>query len=104
MKNRTRKKQLYACCKLPRQFVKDTLRALSEARAGKLKPHEYAPRRTSHKLKDLLAQVPEEFPMEEEGWKEMAPVAVGREFGSSDYERLAQLDALAARATADRKS
>lgn len=38
-----RKKNLDWRCKLPRQFVKDTLRALAEARAGKLTPYEYGP-------------------------------------------------------------
>ena len=36
MKNRIKKKNLDWRCKLPRQFVKDTLRALAEAKAGKL--------------------------------------------------------------------
>lgn len=43
MKNRMRKKNLDWRCKLPRQFVKDTLRALAEARAGKLTPYKYGP-------------------------------------------------------------
>lgn len=43
MKNRMRKKNLDSRCKLSRQFVKDTLRALAEARAGKPTPYEYGP-------------------------------------------------------------
>lgn len=43
MKSRFRKKRLYLrfCSryKLQRQFVKDTLRAIAEANAGKLAPH-----------------------------------------------------------------
>jgi hypothetical protein len=45
MKNRTRKRQLSQSRKLPAQFVKDTLRALAEARAGKLMPYKSLSRR-----------------------------------------------------------
>jgi hypothetical protein len=45
MKNRIRKKNLYSRCKLPKQFVKDTLRALAEAKAGKLSPYNFSKRR-----------------------------------------------------------
>lgn len=45
MKNRLKKKRLYlrfwSRYKLPRQFVKDTLRAIAEANAGKLAPYKW---------------------------------------------------------------
>ena len=75
MKNRTRKRLLDWRCKLPRQFVKDTLRALVEAKAGKLTAYDYGPL---------------EMTAEERAWDSME--AMGREFGSPDYERLTQLD------------
>ena len=75
MKNRTRKRLLDWHCKLPRQFVKDTLRALSEAKEGNLIAYDYG-----HL----------EMTAEERAWDSMAPMR--REFGSPDYERLTQLD------------
>lgn len=64
MKNRTRKKQLTKARKLPTQFVKDTLRAMAEAKAMKLTPY---------KLNS-----------EDRAWLDMAPV--GREFGSPECD------------------
>ena len=64
MKNRTRKKHLTKARKLPTQFVKDTLRAMAEAKAGKLKPYK--------------------FNSEDRAWLDMAPV--GREFGSPECD------------------
>ncbi|OFJ47556.1 hypothetical protein BA896_023390 [Janthinobacterium lividum] len=55
--------------------MKDTLRALAEAKAGKLTGYEYGPF---------------EMTAEERAWDSMAPI--GREFGSQDYERLTQLN------------
>jgi len=75
MKNRTRKRQLDWRCKLARQFVKDTLRTLAEAKAEKLTACNYGPL---------------EMTAEERAWDSMAPT--GREFGSPDYIRLTQLD------------
>lgn len=73
MKNRTRKRLIDWRHKLPSRFVKSTLRALAEAKAGKLTAYQYGP---------LIA--------EERAWDSMAPI--GREFGSPDYERLTRLD------------
>jgi len=73
MKNRTRKRLIDRRNKLQSRFVKGTLRALAEAKAGKLTAYQYSP------LTD-----------EESAWESMAPV--GREFGSPDYERLTRLD------------
>lgn len=87
MKNRIRKKNLYSRCKLPWQFVKDTKRALAEAKAGKLTPYKYG----------RYTPTPEE-----RAWERVAPV--GREFGSPDYERLTQLDAQADEADAQARS
>lgn len=82
MKNRTRKNRIYR---------------LYRSRDISLK----TPRKNRYMLEDLLNEMPENLPMNE-GWNEIVPV--GREFGSKDYERLAQLDALAdaAKAAADR--
>ncbi len=41
MKNRNRKKQITKARKLPTQFVKDTLRAMAEVKAGKLTPYKF---------------------------------------------------------------
>ncbi|SFI37477.1 hypothetical protein SAMN04515618_12012 [Collimonas sp. OK307] len=49
------------------------------------------------KLEDLLAEIPAGLPIDE-AWDQISPV--GREFGSSDYERLAELDARAGTAKA----
>lgn len=68
MKNRTRKRLIDWRHKLPSRFVKSTLRALAEAKAGKLTAYQHGP---------LTA--------EERAWDSMAPI--GREFGSTDYER-----------------
>lgn len=61
-------------------------------------------RKPRYKLAELLATMPANFQLtaEDRAWLDMAPV--GREFGSPDYERLVQLDALAdaAKAAADR--
>lgn len=43
MKNRTRKRLLDWRCKLARQFVKDTLRALAKAKVRKLTAYDYGP-------------------------------------------------------------
>lgn len=62
--------------------------------------------RKRYTLAELLAQCEPNTPLtaEDRAWLDMAPV--GREFGSPDYERLAQLDVLAdtAKAAADRAS
>ena len=58
MKNRTRKKHLSECRKLRSQFVKDTLRGLAEAKAGKLSRYLFSD--------------------EDRAWLDMVPV--GREF------------------------
>lgn len=43
MKNRNRKRLFDSRCKLARQFMKDTLRALAKAKAGKLTAYDYGP-------------------------------------------------------------
>jgi hypothetical protein len=58
MKNRTRKKRLSQSRKLPAQFVKDTLRALAEATAGKLIPYKCLFRRGLAKDSKLLGKLP----------------------------------------------
>lgn len=55
--------------------MKDTLRALTEAKVGKFTTYEYGPF---------------EMTAEKRAWDSMAPM--GREFGSPDYERLTRLD------------
>jgi hypothetical protein len=71
MKNRTKKRRIYA---------------LYGSRDGSLT----ARRKTYYKLEDLLAKMPAGLPIDN-AWDQIFPV--GREFGSRDYERLAELDA-----------
>lgn len=75
MKSRTRKRLLDRRFKLTRQYVKDTLRTPTEAKAGKLAGYNYGPC---------------EMTAEDRAWDSMAPM--GREFGSQQYKQLTQLD------------
>ena len=75
MKIRTRKRVHDWRCKLPRQFVKETQRALAEATAGKLTANDYGPF---------------EGTAEERAQDGLAPT--GRKLGGQGYARLTKLD------------